>query len=253
MKTRINTAIYVDAENVGGTLNIKQMFNALILGNPIDDDENREIAFVIKAVYGRQESLKKIAQEFVAYNFEIKETPSIGHKNRADLIISVDAFEDLYIQNPKIDRFVFVTNDSDFTVVMDKLRKYGSEVWLVTTQKEDLKDIFNNSCDKIIYSNKINNDIAAENQHSELVLEDEELINKLYGVLITLDRGKSHLSSFIGNKLHQIDKSLDFSKTKYKGLDTFLRNNETKFGYITKTNEKGHLEIVIKQDGLKNA
>ncbi|MDN3683564.1 NYN domain-containing protein [Vibrio sinaloensis] len=43
----------------------------------------------------------------------------------------MDAFESLHLDNPRVDRYCFMTTDSDFTVIADKLRKFGREVWLV--------------------------------------------------------------------------------------------------------------------------
>jgi hypothetical protein len=247
MKKRINTGIYIDAENVGGTLDLKETFSRLILSDAIEYDHKAEMAFVIKCVYGRAESLKNIGKSYAAYNFEIKETPSVGLKNRADLIISIDAFDALYIGNPKIERFIFATNDSDFTTIMDRLRKYGAEVWLVTTKTEELKDIFNNSCDKIIYTNRN----SPETNHAKAIesaqSEDTELKKKLRTVLESLDRGKPHLASYIGHKLHEMDRSLDFSTTKYRGLESFLKTIANEMKFVASKNEKGYLEISFPQ------
>ena len=40
--------------------------------------------------------------------------------------------------------------DTDFTVIMDKLRKYGKEVWLVTRASDKDKQLFTSSSDKIL-------------------------------------------------------------------------------------------------------
>jgi uncharacterized protein (TIGR00288 family) len=142
-------AVYVDLENVAGILDLDRMLQDLILEENLDTPE--EYVFAVKFACGNTNSITKLRGQLVNHNFEIREAPKVtGKKNRADLIISMDAFEKLYLDKPSIDRFVFVTRDSDFSVIMDILRKYGKEVWLITQEGDDQRPIFTNSTDNIL-------------------------------------------------------------------------------------------------------
>ena len=79
------------------------------------------------------------------------ETPHIvKKKNRADLMISIDAFERFHLDNPPIDRYIFVTSDSDFSVIMDKLRSYGKEVWMIGPKADQAKKLLARCCDLLL-------------------------------------------------------------------------------------------------------
>jgi hypothetical protein len=119
MKTFV--AVYFDLENIDPKLNIKNLLNEI--SRSFEDSTS---VFVIKYACGDSTSIGKFREQLKNQNFDIRETPHIGNgnmKNRADLILSLDAFETLYQPNLKIDSYVFITSDTDFTVIMDKLRK----------------------------------------------------------------------------------------------------------------------------------
>lgn len=105
----------------------------------------------MKFACGNANSISKLREQLTNHNFDIREAPHISEKkNRADLIISLDAFEKLYLDKPSIDRFVFITRDSDFSVIMDILRKYGKEVWLITQAADSQRPIFTSCTDNIL-------------------------------------------------------------------------------------------------------
>src|SRR4030066_415499 len=132
-------AIFIDLNNSPSKIKLERLMNVLILS----EQSNYNFIFAVKSAYGVLHSVSpEFRTELRDYNFSILETPRIGlKKNRADLFISIDAFETLYVNNPGIDRYIFVTSDSDFTVVMDKLRKYGKEVWLVCRTADETKQL----------------------------------------------------------------------------------------------------------------
>ncbi|MBW1615954.1 MAG: NYN domain-containing protein, partial [Deltaproteobacteria bacterium] len=142
-------AVYIDLENVSGILDLDTMLQDIILEENKEDSE--EYIFAVKFACGHTHAISKAREQLTDYNFEIREAPHVtGKKNRADLIISLDAFEKLYLEKPSIDRFVFVTRDSDFSVIMDILRKHGKEVWLITQEGDEQRAIFMNCTDNII-------------------------------------------------------------------------------------------------------
>lgn len=144
MKTFV--AIYFDLENIDPKLNIKNLLNEISRSF-----EDSAPVFVIKYACGDSTSIGKFREQLKNQNFDIRETPHIRNgnmKNRADLILSLDAFETLYQPNLKIDSYVFITSDTDFIVIMDKLRKYGKKVVLVSKKSEQTCELFNCCSDK---------------------------------------------------------------------------------------------------------
>jgi uncharacterized LabA/DUF88 family protein len=168
---RKNNAVYIDLENIQGDLDLKSLFEALILNDRAEIKE--EHIFVIKLACGNVEMIKKYESKLSEYNFDIRDTPKITQtfKNRADLIISIEALETIIIDKPSIDRYVFVTSDSDFTVIMEKLRKYGKEVCLVTRENISNKPIFNNCCDEILIMESF---LINKNENIEVKGEEEK-------------------------------------------------------------------------------
>ena len=247
---RKNNAIYIDLENIPATLDLKLLLDELTLRhNAVSDEEN---VFVIKMACGNSTAIRKMKKQLTEYNFEIRDTPSITsrYKNRADLIISLAALETIIINMPVIDRYVFITSDSDFTVIMEMLRKYGKEVFLVTKESVSDKPIFSNSCDEILIMESFMSKpkpqkkevkVTAEPSHQEKM--NSQVLELAKKVIDSFDPDSWQLTSFVGTKFHQMDKSRMIERSKYKSLGALLIQLE-KERYITKRiNEKGQPEL----------
>ena len=243
-------AIYIDLENVAGRLDLKTLMQDLILEENREDPE--EYIFAVKFACGNSASITKLRAQLTDYNFAIREAPRVtGKKNRADLIISLDAFEKLYLEKPSIDRFVFVTSDSDFSIIMDMLRKYGKEVWLVTKEEDAQRGIFTNCTDNILTlpqkdkARKPSTDKTAP-KHTDGNEKNEKSAHakKLFvQVLRNLDQNKEYLVNSIGNKMRQLDKSFKITKTSYKRFANLLKEVEQDGLIKTRKNQQGHLLI----------
>ena len=183
-------------------------------------------------------------------NFEIRETPHVSEKNfknRADLILSIEAFESLYQKNPEIDLYVFITADTDFTVIMDKLRKYGKEVWLVTRQTDKEKKLFTSCTDKILVIEdnlKTDSKNSKHKSHLQEILESLDFSktesNKLAEIFESFEKDKWFDGGFFGTKIRSIIK--DFS---YKGKKVNSQNklfNELKQYGFMKTKKEGKVD-----------
>lgn len=197
MKTFV--AVYFDLENIDPKLNIKNLLNEI--SRSFEDSTS---VFVIKYACGDSTSIGKFREQLKNQNFDIRETPHIGNgnmKNRADLILSLDAFETLYQPNLKIDSYVFITSDTDFTVIMDKLRKYGKKVVLVSKKSEQTRELFNCCSDKIF---------ALEDFCEHSPCENEVTINK--------EKEQEPLESYL--------KKFGFSKDEIKGIKNTLQKLE---------------------------
>ena len=260
-------AVYIDLENVAGILDLDRMLQDIIL--EADQEEAEEFVFAVKVACGNSASITKLRSQLVDHNFEIREAPRVaGKKNRADLIISMDAFEKLYLDKPAIDRFVFVTSDSDFSVIMDILRKYGKEVWLITKEGDEQRPIFTNCTDNIIVipqkgKGRPRPKPRPQPQHAQGApvqnagkeaappakppepksARDESAEEIFIKVLISLDPSESHSLNVIANKMRQLDKSFKIKNTRYKKMTTLAKEFEKRGWFKTQKHPDGHLMV----------
>lgn len=221
-KTNFNIAVYIDMENMASPdFVLEDVMNSFLSA---DDDCN--CIFAIKSAYGNQNiARKQLKDQIVEHNFSIIDTPKIGaQKNRADLILSLDAFETLYQDNPRIDRYCFMTSDADFTVIADKLRKFGREVWLVCKNADKDRAILAKSFDNLLFVE----DFCA-NQKPEF----EDITEKLFiNAVRNMNQGKLPSNvSIANNKMKTIDPSFNISKTSYKSFMNLIKEMDKK-GHI---------------------
>lgn len=236
MKNTISIALYFDLENVSENLSLSRLLESITL----NIEEDLSPIFAIKLACGDTKAIAKFRNQMRDLNFNIRETPHVSKKNlknRADLILSIEAFESLYQESPGIDLYIFITADTDFTVIMDKLRKYGKQVWLVTREKDKEHKLFTSSSDKIL----ILEDNFEEKENAKTAKLEEDLIKmefksleskKIREIIESFERDKWYNSSLFGIKLKNIIK--DFS---YKGR---YINSQTKL--FAKLEEKKYIE-----------
>ncbi|MGE4583628.1 MAG: NYN domain-containing protein [Sphaerochaeta sp.] len=255
---RKNNALYIDLENIPSGLDLKILFEELTLKH--NESPEEENIFVIKMACGNSKAIKKMEKQLAEYNFVIRDTPSIttNYKNRADLIISLEALETIIINTPVIDRYVFITSDSDFTVIMEALRKYGKEVYLVTKEMVSDKAIFNNSCDEILIlesfmpkpkieepkDSSVPKSKKEEKQDPSHIKKIDRMVEDLAKKVIeSFDPDSWQLVSYVGVKFHQMDKSRMIERSSYRSLGNLLAKLEQDKFLARKINEKGHPEI----------
>ena len=250
---RDNICIYIDLENITGNLNLKRIMQDVILKYETKE-QNMEPIFVYKIACGNSVSISKYREQLKGLNFEIRETPHlVNKKNRSDLVISLDAFEKLYLDRPTINEFVFLTNDSDFSVIMDILRRYGRKVVLITTKEDSNREIFNNCSDQILLMDDYmetkepvvspENTAASENIN-DIGTNDSIAINNLMSVLRALDPDKEYLYAQVGSKFKDIDKSFDIGKTSFKKFNMLAEYFQRK-GIIKIDPNKNKFDKVI--------
>jgi uncharacterized LabA/DUF88 family protein len=256
-------AVYIDLENVAGILDLDQLLQDIILEE--DKEAPEEYVFAVKFACGNTNSISKLREQLSNHNFDIREAPHISEKkNRADLIISLDAFEKLYLDKPSIDRFVFVTRDSDFSVIMDILRKYGKEVWLITQAIDSQRPIFTSCTDNILLlpqpqkpvlkKEKLDAKVKGASQaagekkpfkeEAPERTKDNTAADLFKRVLSSLDPSGDHLLTVIANKMRQLDKSFKIKNTTYKKMTTLAKEFEKRGWFKTTKNKDGHLMII---------
>jgi len=255
-------AVYIDLENVAGKLSLDDLLQDIILEE--DREAPEEYIFAVKFACGNTNSIAKLRAQLTNHNFEIREAPHVsGKKNRADLIISLDAFEKLYLDKPSIDRFVFVTSDSDFSVIMDLLRKHGKEVWLITKEGDAQRPIFTNCTDNIIALSHPHKAAPKEDKQMKASKDEgeakekkapsgdaadertkDEIAEALFKrVFTSLDPSEEHFLNAVANKMRQLDKSFKIRKTRYKKMTSLAKEYEKKGWFKTRRNKDGHLMI----------
>lgn len=224
--------IYIDLENINvpkdSKLNIKNIVDDISLKHG-DSEEVSEAIYAYKIACGQSSSIAKYREQLKDLNFEIRETPHIsGKKNRADLVISLDAFEKLYLDKPSISKFIFVTNDSDYSVVMTLLRRYQKDVVLVTTRKDSKREIFNSAADSIlIIEDYIEPNDAKKKETAQINIykgnePDDAAIKALIRVLAQLEGDREYVNAGIGSKVIQLDKSINMKKTSFKRFNKLI-------------------------------
>jgi len=228
MKERMFIAIYLDLENVSEKLDLSILLDSISL----KIEEDLSSIFAIKLACGNDNSISKFRNQLRDLNFEIREAPHVSDKNlknRADLILTVEAFETLYKKEPNIDLYVFITSDTDFTVIMDKLRKYGKKVWLVTRNVDKNRKLFNSCSDHVLVIEEYENKDEDKQIKTKIPTFERKLTEKgftkaeskaLINILESFEKDKWYHHSSFGTKIRNTIK--DFS---YKGK---LINSQTK-------------------------
>lgn len=238
-----NIAIYVDLENANKAID----FN--LLYDEVKKSIGSEVNFSIKVAVGNQTAIKNAIEELSNHNFDVKVSKKNGNKkNKADLIISLDAIERLIIPQPNIDAFVFITSDSDFTVVMSKLKKYDKYVLIFCSDEDLKKDIFLTSANNVrslksIYYVDKNKDL------NKKLIDDFKLTKKndpliLRTMLLTLSKLKENkyfTTSDINQQFRKHNKTIKLPTTQFgsfknlykylaeKDLIIFRKNKESEF------------------------
>jgi len=236
---RKSIALYVDLENINGNVDIKELMNDISL--QYSKEESKPV-YAVKIACGVTNSIGKYRSQLSELNFEIRETPHIANKkNRADLIISLDAFEKFYINQPNISLFVFLTNDSDYSVIMDLLRKYGKDVWLVTKEEDAKRDIFQNSTDNILIITEyvIEDKTKPEQKLFGIKTDiDRRTLTTILKVFNTLDPDKEYESGYLNNQFNKRDNSIKMTNTQFKSFKKLYKFLEEQ-GVIKVRKEKG--------------
>jgi|SRR5690554_4032374 len=215
---RKSIAIYIDLENISSSIDIKELMNDISL--QYSKEESKPV-YAVKIACGSTNDIGRYRNQLAELNFEIREAPHItGKKNRADLIISLDAFEKFYLNSPNINLFVFITSDSDYSVIMDILRKYGKDVWLVAKEEDSKRDIFQNSTDNILLISEYFIEEKGSKKHQYLFgitadIDRRTIINMLK-VLNTLDTDKEYEMGYLNNQFNKRDNSIKMKNTSFK-------------------------------------
>jgi hypothetical protein len=251
MEKALLIGIFFDLENM-------ELFdvNQLLQDITLKIEENIPLIFAIKLACGETGSITKFREQLKDLNFIIRETPHVSNmnlKNRADLILSVEAFESLYQNNPEVNIYVFITSDTDFTVIMDKLRKYGKNVWLVTKREYKEKRLFTSSSDKIlVIEDYITDDkkntkkkiIGIEKTLLEIGFNEIES-NTIKEVIESFEKDVWHENAKFGTKIKNIIKDFSYKGRKINSQTKLFEELKSKKYLDIKKENKVDLFIIL--------
>lgn len=235
---QITIAIYLDVENIQGMINFEDLLDDIRLQVINEFEDVEKAVFGLKKAIGDSNNLKRFRNKLSELNFTIEDAPHIANKkNRADLMISVDALEKLHVGNPSFDLFVFLTSDSDYSIVMNTLRKYNRQVWLVGTEEDSQRTVFKSSSDKILIINdykvaptptrrrttttKATKTKAPTNGFDKLKPYltnklDRRALSGILKVMRSYQEENVYTTLDTNNRFRQIDANLNLSQTKFK-------------------------------------
>ncbi len=140
------------------------------------------------------------------------------------MLLSLDAFESLHLDNPRVDRYCFMTTDSDFTVIADKLRKFGREVWLVCKKSDKDRAIIAKSFDNLLFVEDF------------LPKKDISVVGNLDKLFISAVRNMNQSKlpsnvSIANDRMKALDPSFQVNNTEFKTFMNFINHMEQK-GYV---------------------
>ena len=233
--------IYIDLENVfylSYDINFGFMLNN-ILSFYKNNLKDKEIFYSVKNAYGDAKSIKKYAKNLRDLHIDITYSVPVNKaKNMADMISSIDAFEDFVI-NKKIDIAVFVTRDVDYTIVMDRLRRHGAEIGIATVYDNTKREIFKNSCSHIF---KIEDYKIAEKEESEIKIENREntidkneFLNFFYNRILEIynnSEDTENIKISISDICNKINEDFNFEKGKSAIEETQFKKMKNVLKYL---------------------
>lgn len=272
----ISVAIYLDVENIKGMINFEDLLDDIRLKVINEFKDIDKVVFGLKKAIGESANLKRFRSQLSELNFTIEDAPHISNKkNRADLIISVDALEKLHVGNPEFDLFVFLTSDSDYSIVMNTLRRFNKMVWLVGTEADSQRIVFKSSTDqiliiddyKVIVNKPLTNGKALAKTKSGFEKIKPYLttnLNKraiagMLKVMRSYQEETLYTTLDTNNRFRQVEQNINLSQTKFKKfkeiyrvleeakLIEFHKEEKHKFSILDKKNVMKYLNMVNKE------
>ena len=152
-------AVFCDFENVA--LGVREAKYAQFDMEKVLERLLLKGSIVVKKAYCDWDRYKEFKVAMHAASFELIEIPHVRQsgKNSADIRMVVDAL-DLCYTKERVDTFVIVSGDSDFSPLVSKLRENAKTVIGVGV-KNSSSDLLINNCDEFIY-------------YDDLVRQDEQ-------------------------------------------------------------------------------
>jgi uncharacterized LabA/DUF88 family protein len=140
-------AIFIDFENLALWAE-REFFDFAI--SPLIEYLQTRGPLVIKRAYGDWSRFSRYRDELMNNSIDLIQIYSVrGSKNRADIRLSIDAFE-VCLTRPQINTYVIVSGDSDFGPLVVKLREYGRYI-IGIGPRNITHHLLVKSCDEFVY------------------------------------------------------------------------------------------------------
>ena len=251
--TRLKIAVFVDFDNI--EIGVKNTLNAQFDIGVVLDALKERGDVVSKTAYGDwtragdySRSLTQHATKLVQRNL----TPG-GDKNGADINLALDALE-MAFTHPHINAYVIVGGDSDFISLVEKLKQYDKQIFVVGGRSFTSHVMQRNCHEFIAYENLIGGrrgDRGGRGPLGPAVSQApiEQVMPLLRRALKVLsDREVSPQLGLLKSTMLQLDST--FSERTY-GVSSFRDFAEklASAGYVTLKESGRNVLVELKEDG----
>ena len=233
-------ALLIDAENVSA----KYI-------NLITDEANKKGKLNYRRVYGdwTQPQIGKWKKACTDYALTpVQQFSPVSGKSSSDFSLVIDAMD--ILNSGKVDGFVIVSSDSDFTKLAMRLREAGMNVIGIGEKKTP--EPFIVACDRFIYLEILKEQDDGDAKEGEKKTKTSKTIDNVTTKLIqTLkttiddladDEGWAYLGD-VGNLLQKKQPNFDARNYGFQKL-TRLIDSTGKFEIQKRENQKGHLKLM---------
>jgi uncharacterized LabA/DUF88 family protein len=161
-------AIFIDFENIA--LWAEREFFDFKVTSLIEYLQSRGPA-VVKRAYADWSRFSRYRDEMMNNSIDLIQIYSVrSGKNRADIRMAIDAFE-IALTRTKIQTFVIISGDSDFSPLVAKLREYGHYT-IGIGPRGSTHDLLVRSCDEFIYLETALGEFSDVEDQSSIEIEE---------------------------------------------------------------------------------
>lgn len=240
-------ALFIDGDNVSPDI-VPKIFSFL------DNKENFNTKnFNIKQVYGQCSDLGIGSHKWTTSCLEYSISPvhCINYKkgkNSTDIVMVMDILETIYI-HPEIDNFIIVTNDSDFTALVLKLKKYNKNT-IIFTDVNQVSTSLKNSCNEFYNLSEEAEKIKLEKSYTlpEILTS---IFNQAFIMNYVNEEGYFNIDRIPAISA-TIGKILPLKQSQYKKLHLFLEHECSEFIEFKKIDNISNIVYMIKPKNILN-
>lgn len=239
-------AVLVDADNVSSELL-----------SPVVAEVSKYGVATVRRAYGnwRSENLKNWSETLHSQAFiPVHHTSSVTGKNSTDVVLVIDAMDLLYSGN--VDGFCLVSNDSDFTRLVLRLREHGKPV--IVVGREDAPKDLKGACDVFVSTRILlptrespaakaragGRGGRAPERDRDVEPVPLDMLFHAYDSVVAED-GWAHLGT-LGNYLRRMDPSFDPRTFGYSTLSKLFQALGDRFEYELFERENGQRDAYVR-------
>lgn len=230
MKTELNFAVLVDAENMPAS-------DYIAVLNEVEANG----AVAIKWIYAdwtnqHQKNWKEALHETAS---KPKQQFHYG-KDAADHALVMDAIE-ITNNNHRINAVCIVSSDGGFSSVAQRIREYGIHVMAIGNR--NTPERFRKACHNFVFIDNLSHEV--EKNPSDL---DSLLLSAYHRCS---DKNEPVYLGDMGTMIKQIDSSFDPRSEGFSSLKKLLRDKDSIFSIVGETNDRCFILLKSKSDAEK--